>query len=475
MKTLMQAFLLLVASTIGSAQCPVTSWAAMATVGGTVDAMIHWDPDGPGPSPELLVVGGLFNSIGGVSASNVASFDGVGWQALATGTDNRVKSLAVYNGEVIAGGQFWLAGGTPAGSIARWNGSSWQPLGPGLTGTVTAMTVYNGDLIAAGNPLSTPGLNNDCVGRWDGTAWHSLTSMGPTLAGVNALAVHNGYLIAAGVILFIGGVPAQHLALWNGTQWFGSTTGPDQQITSMTVWKGDLIVAGLFVSPHTGITRFDGVNWWPLGTGLRGNPGLFPEPYALASLNGELVAAGSFTIAGGTPVANIARWNGTCWQGMGSGLSGAPVKSLLVHEGALLAGGSFTSSGAVPLSGFARWAEPNPVLALSQPSGPGSGVIVTNANLITGHEYYNVASFQPCLGCLGSGTYGGLCFGNLSSLYLQLGAPVGVYPFHFLAPAPSVSSGPYTAPIGMAFDAVCGDVTSATPGCLSRVVRFTVY
>src|SRR5436190_2956429 len=46
-------------------------------VNGTVYATTTWDPDGPGPQPELLVVGGLFTLAGATLANNIAAWDGV--------------------------------------------------------------------------------------------------------------------------------------------------------------------------------------------------------------------------------------------------------------------------------------------------------------------------------------------------------------------------------------------------------------
>jgi hypothetical protein len=253
-------------------------------------------------------------------------------------------------------------------------------------------------------------------------------------------------------------------------------------VDGLLIWNGDLIVTGNFTAPYPAIARYDGVTWSGLGAGLGPAPGPFGFGYAqgrtLASFNGELIVAGHFGPAVGFPAINVARWTGNCWQPVGTGLMGTSsatwVNALTVHDGALLAGGRFSSAGNVSLTGFARWAEPNPVLSLSQPGGPGTGLIVSNARLIIGHEYYNVASFDLCPGCIGSGPYGGLCINDFGFVNFELAFPVGSYPFHFISTATSVSTGPYVGPVGMTFEALCADVTGGTVGCLSRVVRYTV-
>ena len=93
-------------------------------------------PDGEGPEPELLVVGGYFAVAGDVLANCIAAWDGNTWQALGAGVHHDenagIHALTVYNGELIAGGFFTTAGGAPCNHIARWDGSTWQPLGAGI-------------------------------------------------------------------------------------------------------------------------------------------------------------------------------------------------------------------------------------------------------------------------------------------------------------------------------------------------------
>src|SRR6185295_9211724 len=71
--------------------------------------------------------------------------------------------------------------------------------------------------------------------------------------------------------------------------------------------------------------------WDPDGPG--GQPELF-------------VLAGSFTLFGNTSANRIVAWNGSEWQALGSGLSGT-VNALTVYQGELIAAGSFTTAGGV--------------------------------------------------------------------------------------------------------------------------------
>lgn len=123
--------------------------------------------------------------------------------------------------------------------------------------------------------------------------------------------------------------------------------------------NGHLIAAGLF--SHAGgvampnIAEWNGTSWQPLGTGIPGYVG------SLCVLpNGDVVAGGEFTSAGGVAVNNVARWDGTSWSAMGNGVtrtSGtATVRALAVlANGDVVAGGYFTHASGVPASNIARW------------------------------------------------------------------------------------------------------------------------
>ncbi len=95
-----------------------------------VRASIVYD-DGTGPA---LYVAGRFTSIGGVSANDIARWDGTAWSALGAGiglgaVDDIVSALEVYDGALYAGGLFSTAGGQPIADLARWDGWTWSNAG----------------------------------------------------------------------------------------------------------------------------------------------------------------------------------------------------------------------------------------------------------------------------------------------------------------------------------------------------------
>ena len=115
-----------------------------------------------------------------------------------------------------------------------------------------------------------------------------------------------------------------------------------------------------------------------------------------------------------------------------------------------------------------------PCLTLSQPMGPGGGVIVQNDNLQAGHEYYNIFVLESCLTGQGTGPWLGLCSTTPNDLLLQFQLPVNTIPFHFVPGGASTSFGPYPIPAGTVIEGICFDWTGATLGDYSPVATITV-
>ncbi len=65
---------------------------------------------------------------------------------------------------------------------------------------------------------------------------------------------------------------------------------------------------------------------------------------ALAVSGGDLYAGGDFYTAGGVSANHIAKWDGSAWSALGSGVN-RWVNALAVSDGDLYAGGWFTTAG----------------------------------------------------------------------------------------------------------------------------------
>ncbi|HZM78805.1 MAG TPA: hypothetical protein VFC19_24010 [Candidatus Limnocylindrales bacterium] len=78
-----------------------------------------------------LFAGGRFGQAGGITANNIAAWNGAvpEWSALVgpngEGTDSQVIAMTLYQGKLVAGGTFLNAGGEVVSGVATWNGTDW--------------------------------------------------------------------------------------------------------------------------------------------------------------------------------------------------------------------------------------------------------------------------------------------------------------------------------------------------------------
>ncbi len=330
-----------------------------------VHASAQWDPDGDGPKPPALVVGGVFAVAGTARAASIAVWDGTQWLPLGAGLNGEVKAITVFNGDLIAGGNFSTAGGQPAAGIARWDGSAWHPMGAGLlqNGGVEALTVYHGELIAGGGFIYSNSVSLKGVARWDGSSWQPMDQgVSGLLAynGVLAFATYADELIIGGEFTQAGSVSASYVARWDGTAWKGLHTGISGDfVTALAVYGGSLYAGGRFSTaggiPAASIARWNGTTWSSVGSGLP----VGDSVRDLLAFGGHLVACGNFDQISGKYASLIAEWDGTAWSQMGSGLSGGAdipyARTLCEFHGKLVAGGDFLQSGGRPVKNLAEW------------------------------------------------------------------------------------------------------------------------
>lgn len=70
---------------------------------------------------------------------------------------------------------------------------------------------------------------------------------------------------------------------------------------------------------------------------------------------GSIYVGGGFSNAGGVPVGNIARWDGSSWSALGLGVNGKVNALVMDSNGMLYAGGFFTQAGGASANYIARW------------------------------------------------------------------------------------------------------------------------
>jgi hypothetical protein len=189
--------------------------------------------------------------------------------------------------------------------------------------------------------------------------------MGGDFPYVLALAVSGSDVYAAGGFTTAGGSAANYIAKWNGTNWSalgsgieGSSGAYPGAVYALAVSGSDVYAGGWFTTAGgiaaSNIAKWDGSSWSALGSGMGGDSTFGPGVWALAVSGSDVYAGGEFTMAGGIAVTNIAKWDGSSWSALGSGTS-PYVLALAVSASNLYAGGLFTTAGGSVANYIAKW------------------------------------------------------------------------------------------------------------------------
>lgn len=141
--------------------------------------------------------------------------------------------------------------------------------------------------------------------------------------------------------------------LWSSVS-SGTVAGASGDVNAIVVAPdGKVYIGGVFatasgVANTSCIAYYDPTDglFHPLGTGAAGGT----VSYMAMGPDGVLYAAGSFTSMGGVAnTNNIARWNGSVWSALGTGVTGGSgILALAVdNQNRLYVGGTFTAMGGV--------------------------------------------------------------------------------------------------------------------------------
>ncbi|MGC3970481.1 MAG: hypothetical protein QM775_25035 [Pirellulales bacterium] len=189
--------------------------------------------------------------------------------------------------------------------------------------------------------------------------------------------------------------PAQCAPAWSSLGGSPGPHGPAYAVVRLA--NGDVIAGGGFATvgttPMNHIARWNGTTWSPLGTGVN------DYVYALTVLaNGDVIAGGAFTLAGGVNVGGIARWNGAAWSSLAYGFQVFAVESLgRMPNGDLVAG---VGNGSVQHWDGVSWQQ------IGSFNGHATGFAVRNGELIVaGKTYMGVFHNAAALGRWNGGTW----------------------------------------------------------------------
>lgn len=194
------------------------------------------------------------------------------------------------------------------GNWCRWNGSAYESLIDGLPKSVKCMVEGpDGKIYIGGNFTNAGGIANaDYLCRWNPVT----EAYEAVVAGINDFVFALAF--DADGSLYVGGY-----------------------FTDLGSAYGDGIVKIAHAATTPTIVA--------LGTGVQGT---VPFVYSIVvAPNGDVYAGGSFETAGGvTGTAHVARWDGTKWNAMATGLNNYVVTMVWAPSKLLYLGGSFTNA-----------------------------------------------------------------------------------------------------------------------------------
>jgi hypothetical protein len=326
----------------------IGTWESISGFNGNVEALLV-DAEGN------LYAAGWFTTAGGVSANLIAKWDGSSWSSLGSGIWGDgvpfVKDLAFDgSGNLYVGGNFESAGGISAYNMAKWNGSTWMALGNGLTGgSVMAVAVDASNNVYAGGAFTNSGSSTIYnIAKWNGSSWS--TPGGGLGDYVRKLEFDlAGNLYACGDFRISSyynvGIltPGYSWKALGGT--YGNGTGFNNYIWGLSIAPNGNIYASGFFTQIGGYSRpriavWNGTKWLSAGTGFsNGAAYCFAFPDAT-----NMYAGGGFTTAGGITVNNIAKYDGSFyWTALGTGFDDTVWDLVIDNAGHLYAGGQFTT------------------------------------------------------------------------------------------------------------------------------------
>lgn len=237
-------------------------------------------------------------------------------------------------------------------------------------------------------------------------------------------------LSSGGGIIWFGhsdtGGSARNLAVYNESTrvWSTNPIGVlNEQVITIVEDSTFIYIGGEFTTIG-GVAGYNRIARWNKSTSTvsaMSTQGINGTVISLAVAGGMVYATGSFSQVGGVFCENIARWNGTSWSAMGTGLNSVG-RTIAVIGTNVYVGGAFTTAGGVTCNRIAMWngtAWSSLGTGLTGTTGPDCNIIRASGNLIyvggrfftaggvaVGHiAVYNTTTLQ--WSALGSGMSGG--------------------------------------------------------------------
>ncbi len=197
--------------------------------------------------------------------------------------------------------------------------------------------------------------------------WETLPGLDGSQGWVRSLDIdHEGNLWVGGDFSSIGGVSARRIAKFNTAtgQWsplrdrnHPDEFGPVSGGAYATVRSGNYVYIGGFIFNSDNpaeryVRRFNLTTntWETAGNGLNGRVNAM-----VVDANGHVIAGGSFTGSGTTPISSLAKWDGEKWLPVGGGIDGVVRTMKIDVDGTLYVGGDFIQAGSTQVNMVAAW------------------------------------------------------------------------------------------------------------------------
>lgn len=320
-----------------------------------------------------LYVGGLFSSAGGISATNIATYNTttLQWSALGSGVNGQVYSIAVDSeNNVYVGGQFSNVGP----NIAKWSDGIWSSIGnpsPSITPPIYCITFdYSGNLWTG----STGNTSYDSLAKYipSTNTWSWVGQISHNINSIAFDSFNNLYIAGSGAVYNGNKIIAYNVAKMSPSGTWVSLGSPGLNNYGISVKidsNDDAIITGGFttaaVTSSNKIVANNIVKWnnatstySAFGSGFTDfhNTNLYPNSLYVDTQDNVFVS-GQFSSVDDISANNIAIWNTSLnsWNALGNGITGTGGSLTGTSTGSIYIGGSFTNAGHIYANNIAKY------------------------------------------------------------------------------------------------------------------------
>lgn len=321
-----------------------------------------------------LYVGGLFSSAGGISATNIATYNTttLQWSALGSGVNGQVYSIAVDSeNNVYVGGQFSNVGP----NIAKWSDGIWSSIGnpsPSITPPIYCITFdYSGNLWTGSGSSSSTSYNALAKYIPSTNTWSWVGKISYRIYSIAFDSFNNAYIAGNCYVYNGSNTIAYYVAKMSpsGT-WvsLGSSPSLDNSAISVKIDSNDdAIFIGSFTtasaSSSNQIVANHIVKWnsatstySAFGSGFTDITQLYSNSLYVDTQDIVFVS-GLFSSVDDISANNIAMWNTSLksWNALGNGITGYGQSLTGTSTGSIYIGGQFTNAGHIYANNIAKY------------------------------------------------------------------------------------------------------------------------